>query len=303
MSSEPIIANSRPAEIDSYIFATITCLIMSIVFFPLWLLERKKLTTDLLKCSSDNSADNENKEFRELDSLLNGYKNHKKLFVYLGINFSVAGVLFFWGYQLAGAINGALAQKMDLVFALLFGFLINKEKISKTQILFSIILFFGLTLAITRGSFNLLEFNLGVIFLLITTVLWMSAHTITKPILKNKEITPIQLMVFRNIIGFIVLIIPYFFIFGIQNVRLFLSPINLFYFAMLGIVYSVDLYFWYLTITYLPISKASIIMAPSSIITAFFATILLQEFFTIFHLIGSVIVILSIIVIVRPDKK
>ena len=56
----------------------------------------------------------------------------------------------------------------------------------------SIVLFFGVFLAITQGSFNILEFNLGVMFLLITALLWMLAHAITKPILERKELTSIN---------------------------------------------------------------------------------------------------------------
>jgi len=207
------------------------------------------------------------------------------------------------GYELAGTINGALAQKMDLIFALLFGYLINKEKISKTQIVFSIFLFFGLTIAITQGSFNLIEFNIGVLLLLITVMLWMLAHALTKPILERKEITPLQLTFIRNLISGTILFVTYFIMRGTHVFYLLSNPINLYNFILMGIMYAIDLYCYYLALSYIKITIVSIIMAPSLIITTIFAAIFLPEVFTLYHLIGSVIVITSIIVIVNQKKN
>ena len=89
-------------------------------------------------------------------------------------------LLFQTGYQLAGSINGSLAQKSTVIFSLLFGVLIMKEKVSVMQVVFSILLLIGLMIAVTQGSFNLLEFNLGVLLLLFLACIWMLAHDITK---------------------------------------------------------------------------------------------------------------------------
>ena len=50
-------------------------------------------------------------------------------------------------------------------------------------------------------------------------------------------------------------------------------------------------------------SKATILVAPTPIITALFAFFILGDPFTIFHLIGSSIVIFSIIMIVRERRS
>jgi len=71
----------------------------------------------------------------------------------------------------------------------------------------------------------------------------------------------------------------------------------------MGLVYSTGLYFWYKTLSYLDASKATIIVSPTPIITAIFSVFILGEIFTVFHLIGSSIVILSIVLIVREPKK
>ncbi len=291
---QPIIANSRPSEIDAFFFAMMTVIYEAIIFFPLFLIERNRLK---------RSKRTESNKHEENQTLLNGWKKHKKLLIYLGINFAIAQILFYVSFQLAGAINASLAQKTTIIFGLFFGFLINHEKISVTQIVFSIILLFGLVLAVTQGSFNLLEFNIGVLVMIATTCLWMIAHSFTKPILGNNELSSIQVVFIRNLLNGIVLISTYFIFFPIENITLLNSPINHTFFILMGITYSFDLFCWYKALAYIDVSTASIIIAPSPIITAIFAMIILGETFTIFHLIGTIIIILSIIIIVRIKKE
>ena len=50
------------------------------------------------------------------------------------------------------------------------------------------------------------------------------------------------------------------------------------------------------------VSKASIIISPMPILVAFFAYLILGEIFTIYHLIGVLIVIGSIIIIMRKKE-
>ena len=78
--------------------------------------------------------------------------------------------------------------------------------------------------------------------------------------------------------------------------------INQIYFIVFGAMYSVGLFCWYKTLTYLEVSKATILFSSTPILTALFATIFLGEMFLIFHLIGTIIVIFSIIMIVRQQE-
>jgi len=289
---QPIIANSRLTSLDPYIYATMTCLVEALMFLPLMLFERTKLK---------NSAICNQEQINEVDSLLNGWRNHKLLLAYIGINFGIAQILFFVAYQIAGSINGSLAQKTTVIFGLLFGYLINKEQITKTQIIFSFILFFGLTVAITQGSFNLLQLNIGVITMLISSTLWMIGHAATKPILSEKEGTPIQFVFIRNSLSGTFLFFTYFLFFPIENIGLLGEQINIFHYTLMGIVYGSGLFFWYKLLSLVDVSKAAVIVSPTPIVTAFFATFL-GEIFTIFHLIGLIIIIISIYVIVREKN-
>lgn len=289
---QPIIANSRPSEIDAYLFAMMTVIYQALIFLPLLILERKSLHN--IKENSENII---------IIKQLKGWRKHKKLIIYLGINFAIAQVLFYVAYRLAGAINASLAQKTTVIFGLLFGFLINHEKISVSQIFFSVLLLFGVILAVTNGSFNLLEFNIGVIIMMVTTILWMLAHALTKPILETKEISSIQLVFIRNFLNGLILITTYFLFYPLENIKLIVNPVNQFFFILMGFVYGFDLLCWYLSLKYIDISTASIIIAPSPIITAIIATIFLGDSFTFFHVLGTIIIIISIIFIVKRKVK
>ncbi|MCK4780775.1 MAG: DMT family transporter [Candidatus Lokiarchaeota archaeon] len=289
---QPIIANSRPSEIDAYLFAMMTVIYQALIFLPLLILERKSLHNII-----------ENSENIIIIKQLKGWRKHKKLIIYLGINFAIAQVLFYVAYRLAGAINASLAQKTTVIFGLLFGFLINHEKISVSQIFFSVLLLFGVILAVTNGSFNLLEFNIGIVIMMVTTILWMLAHALTKPILETKEISSIQLVFMRNFLNGLVLIMTYFLFYPLENIKLIVNPVNQFFFILMGFVYGFDLFCWYLSLKYIDISTASIIIAPSPIITAIIATIFLGDNFTFFHVFGTVIIIISIIFIVKKKSQ
>lgn len=292
---QPIIAISAKT-IDSHAFAAMTCLIEAIIFLPIMALEsqinKRKVRVDT--------------ELKTNNSLLANWKKYFWLILFLGIIFSVNQLLFFVGYRLAGAINGSLTQKTSVFFGLFYGFLLLKEKISKIQIIFSIVLFSGLVIAITQGSFDFLMLNIdiliGVVLILLITALWMLGHTLTKQFFSRKDFTPTQMVFIRNILsGFI--LISTFFIFSPNNLSVFYDPYNWFYFVLMGTVYGFGLFFWYKTLSYLDVSNATIVLSPTPIVTAIFATLLLGDSFTIFHLIGSIIVICSIVIIVKLKKE
>ena len=293
VSFQPIVAIARPKVLDVYLFAAMTCIFIALFILPLVLLERHKLNQQI---RDDISKSEEN------TLLLNGWEIHKKMLLYLGINFAIAQVLFFAAYELAGAINGSLAQQISIIFGLIFGFFINHERVSKTQIFFSGVLLFGLTFAITQGSFNLLEFNIGVGLMIITTALWMVAHSLTRPILDKEEISATQVVFIRNIISGTILISTYFIFFPLSNINLLFDPINVFFFIAIGFFYAFDVLYWYRAIQKIDVSKATIIVSPMPILVAFLAYLILGEIFTIYHLIGTLIVVGSIIIIVRKRE-
>ena len=293
---QPIISNSRPSIIDPYIFAAITAIIEALIFFPLYFLERRKLRIQM-----NNFLEKSDK----ILSMLNGWKKkvNIRLIIIVGISFSVVPILLYIGYELAGAILSSLALKSEIIFALLFGFLILKEKITKTQIIFSAILFIGLIIAISQGNYNFLEFNLGVVILIISVAIFTLIHTITKIGINRNELFSTQIVFLRNLLSGIILFSMYLLFFPISNLIIIFDPLNFLFFFIMGVDYGFSLFFWYKTLSYIEIGQAGIINSLTPVISAFFAFIFLGEIFNIYHLVGLIIIISSIIMIVREREK
>jgi drug/metabolite transporter (DMT)-like permease len=295
---QPIIANSRPKIIDPYIFAAITAIIEAIIFLPLYFFERKGIILSLKK--------NKTIDVLSISSLLNGWKkrNNIKLLILIGLIFSIVPILLYIGFATAGAILSSLALKSEVIFALLFGSLILKEeKISKIQALFCILLFLGLIIAITQGSFNLLEFNVGVLILIISVALFTFVHALTKSAFDRNELFPTQVVFIRNLLSGVILLCSYILIFRVDHIVIFFKLENFVFFLLMGIDYGFSLFLWYKTLTYIEIGKAGIINSLTPIVSSFFAFLILGEKFTTFHLIGTVIVIFSIYMIMTKKKE
>lgn len=288
---EPIIVISKPDRLDSFLFATMTFFTEIFIFLPFLIYEIWK-----------NNKEGLNQEVDPNKSFLSILMTHKYFFIFIGIIFGIAQILYNIGYSEAGGINGSIAQKTTVIFALLFGFLINNEKFNKYQIVFCLLLFFGLILAITAGSFNLLRINLGVLILTITAMLWMFAHSLSKVYLAKNEFSPIQIFFIRTIISTTFLLIVYFIFFPIENYKLILDPSNQIFYISMGIAHGGSLLCWYKTLDFLGTSRSSVIDSSSPIITIIFTFLFFNKILTYFQLIGAVIVLTSIVMIFKLKK-
>ena len=285
---QPVIANSRPESIDPIIFGGITALIEALIFLPIYLIEKKSI-----KREDKNS------------SLLNGWKKKNNLFLFfaIGLTFSAIPIMLYIGFELTGAINSSLALKSEIVVALFFGYLFLNEKISKLQLFFCAILFLGLFIAITEGFKYAIGFDLGVLIILISVILFTLIHTLTKIKFDQDELFPSQVVFIRNLMSGSLITIIYVIIFPLENLNVIFYGNNFIFFLVMGIDYGFSLFVWYKALTYIEIGKSSIIISFTPIVSSFFSFIFLGETFTVFHLIGIALIIISVIMIVKMKKK
>jgi drug/metabolite transporter (DMT)-like permease len=71
----------------------------------------------------------------------------------------------------------------------------------------------------------------------------------------------------------------------------------------MGITYGLGLFCWYKLLSNMGTSKSSVMTSGDTIMTIIFAIILLGELLTIYHIIGTVLIIISVIMIVKPEKE
>jgi drug/metabolite transporter (DMT)-like permease len=163
-------------------------------------------------------------------------------------------------------------------------------------------LILGLFIAITQGFIDLLDFNLGVLIIVLAVIIFTIAHTFTKSGFDRNEISPIQVVFIRNVLSGTILLITYFIFFPLEGLIIVFSPENLIYPFVMALDWSFSLLFWYRTLSYIQIGKAAVVMSLTPISSAVFSWIILGDEITYFHLIGIIIVIVSIYVIVREKK-
>ncbi|MFW9819449.1 MAG: DMT family transporter [Candidatus Thorarchaeota archaeon] len=288
---QPVIANSRPPIIDPFIFAAITALIEAVIFLPIYYFERRKLSL--------NQENDKNKR------LLNGWKkkDNIKLLVLIGLTFAIIPILLYIGYEITGSTNSTIILKSEIIFGLLFGFLILNEKVTKIQVIFCLILFTGLFFTVTQGFSNIDELNIGVLILIISVASFTFIHTLTKVKFDRNELFPTQIVFIRNLMSGLLLLALYLIIFPIDNLQIVFNPNYFLYFLYMGLDYGFSLYFWYKTLTFIQIGTATIVNSLTPFSAAFFSFVILGDAFTIFHLIGVIIIIISIIVIVREKEN
>jgi drug/metabolite transporter (DMT)-like permease len=294
---QPVIANARPKIIDPYLFAAITSVIEALIFLPVYILERRKIKNSIKVGMNE-------KQLLLNKTLLNGWKKNRsiRLLLIIGFTFSIVPILNYIGFELAGAINSSLIFKSEIIFALIFGYFLLQEKITVTQILFCILLFFGLIISVTQASFNLLEINIGVILLLISVIVFTFVHTLTKSGFDRNELFPTQVVFLRNAISGMILFFTYILFLPLDNLMIVIDPNNFVFFLLMGVDYGFSLFLWYKSLTYIEIGKASVVLSLTPIVSAFFSFIILGEVFTLFHLIGTIIIIISITFIVKQKK-
>ena len=293
---QPVWANLRPVELDALIFSGMSSLIQTLIFIPIFLIEflvRKKNSGCEKKTSSEVPEDRYRLYFG---------KSKWGLFIVIGLMFSVVMFLYYFGLSLAGSINGTLGLKTTAFFGLLFGFLLLNERINKIQVIFSILLFFGMILAITQGQFYLLQINIGVILILICAAIWMIGHSCTKPYLVYGLTSSSEIIIMRNLFTAVILVSSYFILFGNQIILIF-NPQFAYYYIIMGIIYGTNLYFWYKLLGCIDVSIATILITPQLVVTAFFGSIYLGEAFTIYHLLGLIIMMVSIVIINYKKPK
>ncbi len=71
----------------------------------------------------------------------------------------------------------------------------------------------------------------------------------------------------------------------------------------MGLLYGIGLYAWYKMLKFLDVYLTTIIITPQIIVTSLFGVIILGEIFTIYHIIGIILIMGSIVIINQQAKN
>jgi len=210
---------------------------------------------------------------------------------------SVPFFLIFYAFSLAPLTNSFLLQT-ELLYTILLGYIILKEKITLAQALLSCIAVVGVALILTNGRFQ--SFGAGDFLLAVAPLAFPAAHVVAKPLLKRYD--PLNVAILRILIGGCVLLVGCMliapdqlsFVFGGGNLVLIAAE-------SLAVMMSNTLF--YFSIRWINISKAAAINQSFPVISVPLGVFLLGESVTPFVLIGGLMMMVSILCLARITSE
>lgn len=283
---QPVLAKARPPVLDSIFFSFTTMLFELVFFLPLLLKERLAA-----KPERDAAGTIPRPRARRTGRLL-----------VIAACFALALPLFFLGFDLTDATTGSIMLKSSVLFSLAYGYRFIQERVTPRQVVFSIVMIAGLVLALAGGTTTLV-INLGALLLVFVPFLWTIGHGLTRPLLRDGEITGTTMIVIRNAFGAATTLAIYIAIFPASNLAWLLVPEHVSASALMAASYAAGHFGWYKAITYMDLNKATIIVAPTPIITSLFEYIVLGTIVTWFDVAGMIIVTGSILVIFHDKRR
>lgn len=199
---------------------------------------------------------------------------------------ALAYLSYSYGARLSTAINASLITRAEVLFSFALSYMLLKEKITKRQAVYSLLVLLGLILVITQG--RIITPRRGDVLLLMVPLFWQMGHVIAK----NLPYNPYLIATLRNTFGGILL-----FIFALSS-GLEFHPLSI----AEGIIIAVGQVVWYLSIKRINLSKATAIITPAPAV-AIGISILLGERFTIYHAAGFILMTLGTLGITKVKSE
>lgn len=210
---------------------------------------------------------------------------------------SVIGpLLFLIGLTVTSATNSILIAKSEAVMTAFLAILILREKITRNQIIGSVIMFFGITIIATNNFATGLTWNIGDVLVLLSTVSYAIGTIIFKK--SHHHIDPEAAVTFRNLFGALILFIIALFYLDFSTIPKAFSFSILP--TLLGLVILPTIggqYFWYKALEVASATKVSIAGLTSPLITMIYAVIILKETIITSQIIGGLLIIIGLIII------
>ncbi|NJE08787.1 EamA family transporter [Thermococcus sp. M39] len=247
---EPVIIKSNP--VDPLSFAAFSALFASLI---LWIMIFPLNTWRELKESPEHL--------------------HKAFLVGL-FGTTLAYIAYSYGTRMSTAINASLITRSEVLYSFVLSYLFLREKITRRQFSFSLVILLGLVLVITQGK--LIEPKKGDVLLLLTPLFWQMGHTIAKQL----PYSPYLIATLRNTFGGLVLLaltLP----FGLEFTALAVVE---------GVIIALTQALWYSSLKLINLSKATAIITPAPAIAIGLST-LLGERFTLYHILGFILIALG----------
>ena len=285
----PILSNSRPSGSSALTFAVMFSVWQLIFSVPLFAWEATKTRTGLFSPRFP----------------LQQRKRTILIGTATGVMFGLSSIIYVVAAERAGAVNAAIAMQAYPLFAILWETLFLRKSKSPVEIGLTLGLVGAMYFLATGGTLRMDGLSPWFLFALGVPLLWSIAHVLIREELTRTPITPVQVTFFRSLISALFLVG----LLLILNPREFLSSLQfdfqIFALAM-GLVYCIELIFWFHAVRHIDVSLASSIITPWPAVTMILAVLFLGDSLHTHQIVAFVLVAACIygllLVTVRRDR-
>lgn len=229
-------------------------------------------------------------------------KSDLKYFIALGFIAVLTNALFNLAFKYTTVANVLIILYLSVFWGILFGFLFLREKSTVRKIIYTLLAFLGICLALIKGQNELaLSIGIGELLALITSFVWTMDSVISR---KIKHTNPFFRMFFIYTIMTVVTFIIVLAINDISYFYKFLSRDFLIYGFGLAITAGVlGKGLMYLGINYVPVSIALVIMLLEPVFQMTTAYLFANEKLSLLNIFGIVIVFLMVLLISKKKES
>lgn len=213
----------------------------------------------------------------------------------------IAPTLFFYGLSNTSASDSSILINGEVLFSILLAVVFFNEKLIKREIIALILVLVGIVILTTNMQFlsssnSFVEFNIGNILIVGSTLFWALDNNISKILSKNIHIP--KIIVLKTLIGGSLLFILTITVFGIAEFDVDIIHVSYLVFAgSLG--FGASLFFFLHSLKRIGTIKTILLFSTSSLFGMIFAKIFLNENITIYQIIAVGVILGGLYLIKR----
>jgi drug/metabolite transporter (DMT)-like permease len=214
----------------------------------------------------------------------------------------IAPTLFFYGLSNTSASDSSILINGEVLFSILLAVVFFNEKLIKREIIALILVLVGIVILTTNMQFlsssnSFVEFNIGNILIVGSTLFWALDNNISKILSKNIHIP--KIIVLKTLIGGSLLFILTITVFGIAEFDA-VDIIHVSYLVFAGSLgFGASLFFFLHSLKRIGTIKTILLFSTSSLFGMIFAKIFLNENITIYQIIAVGVILGGLYLIKR----
>jgi len=218
-------------------------------------------------------------------------KHWKQLALLTLFAYVVGSIVYFLGMSSIAGTQGSALLGTEIIFSLLLGVMMKKEKGSMDEIFFTLLLVLGVAVAVTNGTFDLGVAGIGALLVLVSMLMFQVGYYLAPDAIQECGFATLVLPgVLAQAIGTLAL-------FPLTGASLVLptAPSAYYIVAIYGLLPGlIDYAFYYEAIKRIGVYKTTAIVVPAPAVALLLSALLLGEQLTIYNLLGVALIVLSV---------